>query len=359
MPITTMESLRRHLQFAMAVELSTIPPYLCALYSIHAGANEEAARVIHSVVMEEMLHMVLVANLSNAIGGEIRVNHPAFIPTYPDYLPHSSRSFQVELQRFSPAALDLFMKIEKPEAAHAPAQDDYYSTIGQFYDAVRRGLRDLVAQEQHGGEQVFDPRRCGVQVTPEYYYGGSGDLFVVTDLKSAEQAIALILDQGEGLPGEISSGEQEVRGDRDRHELENHPREWEKFGTGVDPAHYFRFQEIREERYYVTGDTPITGPRGPEFPVDWDAVWPMRPNPKANDYLKFPTIHRKLNDFNHGYMRLLNVLQAAFTGRPAALTEGVSEMFELKQRAIELMRMPSPLDEGRTTVGPSFEYVAP
>ena len=68
--IKTLDSLRSHLQTALEVELSTVPPYLCALYSIKPGANPESSRLIRSVVMEEMLHMTLVANLLNAVGGK-------------------------------------------------------------------------------------------------------------------------------------------------------------------------------------------------------------------------------------------------------------------------------------------------
>lgn len=350
MSITTIDSLRQHLQYAMAVEHATVPPYLCALYSIHDGTNQEAAAVIQSVVMEEMLHMALVANLTNAVGGETRVNHPAFIPTYPDYLPHSSRAFQVELQKFSPAALDIFLKIEKPEPCHAPPTDDYFPTIGQFYDAVRDGLRYLV--KKHGANSVFVKDKSR-QVPPENYYGGSGELIVVHDLKSAERAIEEILEQGEGLPGSVSSGDQKMTLnqtnwiDDDKHQ----------FGANEEVAHYFRFLEIREERYFQAGDTPKTGPRGPVFPVDWDAVWPMQTNPKSAYYPAESPVAQLLDDFNRCYMRLLNRLQTAFTGTPNALMAGVSDMYELKHRAIELMRLANPLDDGKTTVGPSFEYV--
>ena len=61
MAITTVESLRRHLQWAIELEHATLPPYLCALYSIKDGHNEEAAAVVHSVFMEEMLHLTLAA----------------------------------------------------------------------------------------------------------------------------------------------------------------------------------------------------------------------------------------------------------------------------------------------------------
>jgi hypothetical protein len=55
--ITSLESLQEHLQWAIELERSTIPPYLCALYSIEAGHNVEATEVLSSVMVEEMLHL--------------------------------------------------------------------------------------------------------------------------------------------------------------------------------------------------------------------------------------------------------------------------------------------------------------
>lgn len=78
--ITDLENLRRHLQTAIEVEHSTIPPYLCALYSIKDGSNVEAAATIKSVVVEEMFHLILVANVLNAIGGSPQLNNSKFIP---------------------------------------------------------------------------------------------------------------------------------------------------------------------------------------------------------------------------------------------------------------------------------------
>ena len=51
MPIDSIESLRTHLQWALELEHSTIPPYLCALYSIPEGTNPVATAVVRSVVM--------------------------------------------------------------------------------------------------------------------------------------------------------------------------------------------------------------------------------------------------------------------------------------------------------------------
>src|SRR6476646_7817954 len=87
--IETIESLRAHLQIAIQLEHATIPAYLCGLYTIRDGTNTEAARVIRSVVMEEMLHIALAANVLNAIGGTPVLNRPEFVPRYPTRLPHS------------------------------------------------------------------------------------------------------------------------------------------------------------------------------------------------------------------------------------------------------------------------------
>src|SRR5579871_5515297 len=85
-PIRTLEQLREHLQTAMQVELSTIPPYLCALYSIKEGTNQESARIIQSVVMEEMLHLVMVANIINALGFNPQIDG-SIVKPYPTTLP--------------------------------------------------------------------------------------------------------------------------------------------------------------------------------------------------------------------------------------------------------------------------------
>ncbi len=71
---------------ALSIELSTIPPYLSALYSVR-DRTSAAARLIRDVVIGEMLHMVLVSNLMNAIGAHPSLA-PEFVPLYPGYMPH-------------------------------------------------------------------------------------------------------------------------------------------------------------------------------------------------------------------------------------------------------------------------------
>ena len=338
MPITTLDDLRTHLQWAIELEHSTIPPYLCALYSIKTGHNREATEAITSVFIEEMLHMTLAANVLNAIGGTPVLDSPAFMPRYPAYLPHSANAFLVPLTRFSPATIETFMKIENPEALTAVPEAEGFHSIGQFYLAIEEALKSLCATL--GERQVFcgDPAR---QITPKSLdYTGSGNVIPVYDLASALAAIDEIEEQGEGLtPREVWDG------DRDMF----HPE-------SDEVAHYFRYHEILKGQFYQRGDTPATGPRGATFSVDWTAVHPMRDNPRAADYPAGSPVREKMDGFNRLYSDVLRALHRAFNGEPGQMLASMGGMMQLRSRAEELMQMPS--GDGLTTAGPSFDYVA-
>jgi len=338
MPITTLDDLRTHLQWAIELEHATIPPYLCALYSIQPGTNRESAETITSVFIEEMLHMTLAANVLNAIGGRPVIDKPDFLARYPTYLPHSADAFLVPLARFAPATIEIFLKIEKPEPLGAPPEGDHFHTIGQFYEAIGQGLRQLC--ERIGEKEVFcgDPAR---QVTPAALeYTGSGRVITVTDLASALAAIEEIEEQGEGTtPKEVWDG------DRDMF----HPEREEV-------AHYFRYREILAGRAHKRGDTPASGPSGATFEVDWTAVHPMRDNPRSADFPEGSPVRLKMDQFNLLYCDVLRALEQAFNGEPERMFRAVSRMREVADLARELMQMPS--GDGTTTAGPSFEYVA-
>lgn len=337
MVIKNLENLREHLQWAIEIEHATIPPYLTALYSIKEGHNEEAAEVIHSVVMEEMLHMTMAANVLNAVGGKPVIDKPDFIAKYPTFLPHSNEEFMVALTKFSRGAIETFMQIERPEENTAPPQEDRYHTIGQFYQAIVDGLKNLC--EALGEENVFvgDPKRqVGIE---SGYYGGTGYLVVVRDLKSALLALNEIMEQGEGLQhNEIWVG--------DRNMFHSEKEE---------VAHYFRFQEILAGRSYQMGDNPQTGPTGAVFEVDWDAVYNMKPNPRSTDYPEGSPIREKMNEFNREYSGLLHLLHETFNGQPQFLAIATGAMYEIKRLAVELMQMQ--IGSGTMVAGPSYEYI--
>ena len=125
-PIEMLRDLRDHLQYAIGLELTTVPAYLCALYSISPGANSAACETIQSVVLEEMLHMALAANVLNAIGGTPSTGRLATVPSpVPSTRRRRSLSTRdrqkIHLQAFSPAALDDFIAIEQPATTAAAA----------------------------------------------------------------------------------------------------------------------------------------------------------------------------------------------------------------------------------------------
>lgn len=335
--MTTLDDLRGRLQWAIEIEHSIIPPYLCALYSIKPGCNREAVEALTSVFIEEMLHMTLAANVLNAIGGAPVLNTPAFMPSYPMTLPHSNASFSIPLARFSKATIATFMRIENPEAPDAVPEAERYQTQGQFYLSIEEDLKALCAV--HGEREIFcgDPAR---QITPASLdYTGSGRVIPVYDLASALEAIDQIEEQGEGVtPKDVWDGDRDMF----HPELE-------------EVAHFFRYQEVILGRFYQKGDTPASGPTGKPFAVDWDAVYPMRENPKSSDYAPGSPVRAKMDAFNRVYFDMLRMLHRAFNGEPMLMFATMSGMRELRTLAEDLVKLPS--GDGVTVAGPSFEWM--
>ncbi|MGH3685674.1 MAG: ferritin-like domain-containing protein [Pseudonocardiaceae bacterium] len=321
----TLDELRRYLQGALEIEHLTIPPYLTAMYTIRAGSNQAAYYTIRSVVLEEMLHMTLVANLLNAVGGRPRVAHPDFVRRYPARLPYSALDVRIPLQHFSPAALRTFLLIERPQRFddNPSPSGQGWTSIGQFYDFIRQGLRTLV--EELGADAVF----CGRperQVGPEGFYNSGGEALLVTDLTSALLALRVITEQGEGLRDSIFDSDDQL------------------FGEDRQVAHYFRFNEIHTGRIYGPHDTPDAPPTGPAIDVRWADAYQIDPHACVADYARYDdtAVHEHAVAFNDAYAELLAHLEIAFNGRPRAMILGVPAMLRLRDLAERLYRNPHP-----------------
>jgi hypothetical protein len=330
----TPDELRDHLQTAVEIEWSTVPPYLSALWSIPEGSNELAATCIRDVVLEEMLHVTLVCNILNAIGGSPRFiprdSKPSPAPDYPTYLPHSDDEFVVDLRPFSPEALETFRKIEQPATANAPPEPDKYHTIAQFYEAVCDALK-----EHSPGIFTNDLAK---QVDGSYYYGGGGEAFKIDNFDKAKEALDVIIFQGEGLD-DASIWDPDKKFFAEEQEL----------------AHFFRFDELYKERRYVDGDTPAKGPTGDPILIDYASVLPMKPNPKAEDYPAGSELRALTEECNGTYSLLLKQLETAFNGKPGALVDTVQTMIALRYQSIALMNVP--LDDGTGLhAGPAFQW---
>lgn len=130
------DTLYRYLQAAMALELSTLPLYMTALYSFVAdeslSATAKAAKqLVHEVFMEEMLHMNLLSNLTASIFG-IDAIRTTFNIAYgadcalPADVRHDLRD--IRLRPFSKQLLyDVFIQIEAPSTllkCHQPEESE-------------------------------------------------------------------------------------------------------------------------------------------------------------------------------------------------------------------------------------------
>jgi rubrerythrin len=203
-PINTVEDLREHIALAAEVELSTIPPYLYALYSIE-DQRSEAALLIRSIVAEEMLHVSLATNLLLAVGGEPRFGESSICPSYPGPLPHHIPELIVNLAPCSDDVIrNTLMVIEQPEVHGAPPEEDQFETLGQFYYALELAIERLAKTSD-----IFaDPQRDRQLADPSFYTAveydaeDSGGLMLIDDVASADAAIEIIVHQGEGLSDE-------------------------------------------------------------------------------------------------------------------------------------------------------------
>lgn len=360
--ITTVEDLHYYLIQGLMIEHATLPPYLTALYSLKPGSNLEAFHFIRTVAVEEMLHLTLVANVFNAVGGNITgvLTDPDFVPTYPTYLPTGEDDFEVNVAKFSKETVETFCKIERSHEVGekkplvesrtkqtrrflklAGKKDNLsYETIGLFYTEVIRGLKALDQKYKDEGKNLFigDPRK---QITPEYYYDGAGDIVKVTDLDSAIKALYIIQTQGEG------SGTKTI------------------YDSETELSHYYRFQQLLNGRYYVIDKEDPTKsdkpdhPTGDEFTVDWDAVYPVMENLTLSKLRSFcdpdSQLYAHALEFQQAYSKFLAEIEYSFNGNPQQLLPAVGSMFRLKELATSLIRNPIPGLYG-VHAGPIYKF---
>lgn len=329
--INELKELHKFLQAAIEVEHMTIPLYLTALYTIKPGTNRESYEVIRSIVMEEMLHMTLAANILNAVGGDPRTTYPNFVG-YPACVPCRQPPLWAPLRHFSEKAIDLFLTIESTgeneefkNYIECPPEGEFagkWHSIGEFYEIIRTALCKLVKTQ---GEKKVFTGPPGRQIGPEYFYNSGGEVIKVNDLDSAMLAMEIIVDQGEGLHHGIFTSDDRL------------------FGEQRQVAHYFRFNEIRKQRHYGPYDTPGSGPNGEPLEVDWKAVYRIKVPDKPNEKVHPPSdseVCKHLDRFNTEYAKLLVQLEWSFRGHPGMIIKAIPTMWDLRYLAEEIFRNP-------------------
>jgi hypothetical protein len=365
--IDSPETLRTVLQQALLLEQAVMPPYLAALFSLKPDRNVEIADIINGVAREEMLHLALVGNLLNAVGGRPQIGRPGLVPTYPGRLPAPVLpDLIVRLRRCSVEHIrDVFLTIEKPQHPsvdgrpfHGAVIDrkrlsvdargklqraeqselnrlaDWFNkaeyepmTIGWFYNQIARAIWRLDKQLTARGKKLFtgDPAR---QVS---WPKAPGTLYQITDVRTALLAIYEIIEQGEGTPLNLDA-------DPDPERL----------------GHYYRFQQIVAGRRLIKNSAGKWVYEGAPVRFDPDGVYPMADDPDAFR-LPVESVGRRESElFNEMYTNLLTTLNQVFNGRPDGLADAVGLMYSLQVQAKKLLGMPT-APGAPTTVGPPFQ----
>ncbi len=343
-----MKPIADRLAAGVRLELATLPPYLTAMWSLRpTAANREVHELLLSVLMEEMLHMTLAANVLSAIGSAADFRDPKQLPAYPLTLefdaPDGSRhrAAHLHLQAFCPGSLRDFMQLELPSEKHGTERAAGLEamvvpafTIGEFYEAIER---DLAAACERFGEAAVFSGPASRQIPAEFYWHGGGRPIVVRGLQDALDALNTIRMQGEGAHGVFD----DERG---------------MFDEPDEVAHYYRLQQLHLGRRYREGDRP-GHPSGGPCPVDWGAVLPLRPDCRAADFAGHPALAALNDRFNAAYTMMLWQLSEGFGGNPGVFyTAIMNGMKTLGPLARELMSHPLPGDPQGRHATPSFEW---
>lgn len=323
-----LEKLRQNLQTAIEVEHSTIPLYLYALYSIKPGTNVKAYETIQSVVIEEMVHMTLAANILNAIGGNPSFVHDQFIPIFPGPMAGGLHpELTLKLQPLTKDLLkDVFMAVEQPRRAPIEGETEVHNlTIGSFYRRIAKQLEQLDSEEN-----IFIPDHSR-QIDGTYFPNDARvKPFPVTDLNSALKAIKFIVTEGEGTN-------------------RTNPTDF----NGTEMAHYYKFAEIYHGHELVKDGKKWTF-TGPPIPLDSNGIWNLIPNPRLEDYPVGSRARLLATDFSSSYLNLLAQLNTAFLGYPELIAATFGTMNSLAIKAGEITQLPITAGGREGHAGPTF-----
>jgi len=287
--------------------------------------------ILRSAVIEEMLHMVLAANVLNALGGRPLVASEDVVPSYPGHLPGGVEGqLMVRLRPFSLEQLMVFIEIEEPRDPIGIPEDEGPDevgecTIGEFYTSIEQALMEL-----DDDDFIGDPAR---QIGPELMVGSVR----VSDRDTAIEAISTIIEQGEGSKG----SPEHVHGTGEVHEL----------------AHYYRFLQIHHGRHLTRVDENRFEYIGGDLLIDADGLYALPDDPSTLAHPEGSEERALLRGFNLTYSALLSTVQRLFDGEAhdQRFTELLDQMHDLDRQARVMV---AKADREGIAIGPSFEYLS-
>lgn len=332
--------LQTSLQAALELELSTLPPYLCGLYALK-DQNSDPAKLIHSIILDEMGHFGVACNLVWASGMPPKIFDGYDAIVYPGPLPGGVRprcdstlgfpcdpDFQVVLGFADyKSFVQMCMQIEYPEnpvprpaVLALGAEEETFPTIGEFYDAVFASFEAL-------GNQIPYADNLDKQIENAF-----PPVVKIDGLTAATNAINLIKSQGEGAS---------------------------RFPF-ADPvkktlAHFYKFGEIYYGRKYEFAPATQTG--------DWTGdvltvpnAFPMTPVPLGG---YGPTAPQEVIDCDSLFTQMLHQLDQAWSGGgDVALNAAIDSMDSLKSAVGVLFQKNIPRPGGGI-FGPQFRKTDP
>jgi hypothetical protein len=304
--------LQPYLQGALELEIAVIPPYLTALYSLFDGKNNAIREILRSAVVDEMLHVALIANILNAMHCSPILSPQSLARGYPARLPLGATGIGLELRKFSLDFVhDVFLTPDESTGPTLRLVDPIlvgrpYGTLGQFYRAIIGKIEEL-------GDIVFtgDP---AFQFVDEVSYS-ERELFRVCDARSAIRALRLVLGQG------------------------NHAG-----GAPIDSAGSARSHRLQQ----------IAGTPGSDaIPFDVAGVINVVENSRTSMYPLGSPVRIAVDAFNVAYCSILAALNETFNGKPERYELAVSSMYGLTSLARSIVA----IDRGDGTfAAPSFEW---
>ncbi len=323
----SMEDLGHALQSAMALEHSTLPLYTFAMHSIRTQ-NYTAYNLIRSIIMEEMIHMAVTANMLTAIGGvpQIKTLHPAY-PT--QGLPGGAEpDVHARLAPLSKKQVRNFMRVEVPDHLLpnflTPEQmaNEQYPTIGGFYNAIREALVHLETE----GNQVSNAIGEGGEANQVEDDIG---IAIIEDFNGMLAGIDEITEQGEGAANPTLLASSDYEGE------ESHYAKFAEIFYGsrfVNPE--LRYVNPETEKSFFRGDVVMMPDTINVLAVTADGYQKILREYKARDPESTEHISQALDGVDHAYTDVMTNLDAAWNGpiekQGPSLSAAVIGMTELK-----------------------------
>ena len=241
---------------AAEIEHNVLCCYLFAQFSMKNDSSEglsapqlakvnEWHRTLSDIAIQEMLHLAAACNLLTAVGGAPQLRRPN-LPTSPRAYPDA---FELRLVPFGLEAVEQFVFLERPEelASESAGSSSYrdsslavsslsdifsrerqYGTLGELYRGIEDGLGYLSQKLGEDGLFIGDPKAQ----TAQSFFKLPG-LEPVHDLESAQAALTVIIEQGEGA------------------------------SPDSEDSHYRRFDRMRQEYKALLAEDPAFEPGRP------------------------------------------------------------------------------------------------